>query len=210
MEQRMKVKFCYKLGKTAAEAHEMLVQAYGTEPMSRKWLTEDEPRSGLSLKSRNPDMIGDWWLRNWALARKQYASSYPNIWAQASRATENKMETSEDFITMNDQDPSFLPTIVTWDETWYYQFAFLFMTFFFLEAWVCTQQQSIPFFLINIFCPLFYFIISFHNSSMSSVSFRPREKQKLNGANNEPDREEKKTKIWRNKLQMAKEKQKNK
>jgi hypothetical protein len=34
----------------------------------------------------------------------------------------NRMETSGDFITMCDQDPSFLRTIVTGDETWCYQF----------------------------------------------------------------------------------------
>ena len=33
-----------------------------------------------------------------------------------------QMETSGDFITMCDQDPSFLRTIITGDETWCYQF----------------------------------------------------------------------------------------
>jgi histone-lysine N-methyltransferase SETMAR len=33
-----------------------------------------------------------------------------------------RMEISGDFITMRDQDPSFLQTIVTDDETWCYQF----------------------------------------------------------------------------------------
>ena len=33
-----------------------------------------------------------------------------------------QMETSGDFITMCDQDPSFLRTIIIGDETWYYQF----------------------------------------------------------------------------------------
>ena len=36
MEQRVNIKFCYKLGKTATETHEMLVQVYGTEAVSRK------------------------------------------------------------------------------------------------------------------------------------------------------------------------------
>ena len=53
----MNIKFCYKLGKTTTETHEMLVQVYGTEVVSRKcvydWfkrfrdgkeITEDEPR----------------------------------------------------------------------------------------------------------------------------------------------------------------------
>ena len=59
MEQQVNIKFCYKLGKTATETHEMLVQVYGIEAVSRKcvydWFkrfhdgketTEDEPRSG--------------------------------------------------------------------------------------------------------------------------------------------------------------------
>jgi hypothetical protein len=56
MEQRVNIKFCYKLGKTATETHEMLVQVHGTKAVSRKcvydWFkrfrdgketTEDEP-----------------------------------------------------------------------------------------------------------------------------------------------------------------------
>ena len=66
----MNIKFCYKLGKTVTETHEMLVQVYGTEAVSRKcvydWFkrfhdgketTEDEPRSGRPSTSRTPDMI---------------------------------------------------------------------------------------------------------------------------------------------------------
>jgi len=64
------IKLCHKLGKTATETHEMLVQVYGTEAVSRKcvydWFkrfrdgkktTEDEPRSGRLSISRTPDMI---------------------------------------------------------------------------------------------------------------------------------------------------------
>ena len=70
MEQRVNIKFCYKLGKTAKETHEMLVQVYGTGAVSRKcvydWFklfrdgketTEDEPRSGRPSTSGTPDMI---------------------------------------------------------------------------------------------------------------------------------------------------------
>jgi len=86
-------KFSYKLGKTATWAHEMLVQVYGTEAVSRKcvydWFkrfrdgketTEDEPRSGRPSTSRTPDKIERVrqmlaedrretirWQRNWAL-----------------------------------------------------------------------------------------------------------------------------------------------
>ena len=66
MEQRVNIKFCYKLGKTATETHEMLVQVYGTKAMSRKcvydWFkcfcdgketTEDEPCSGRPMADPN-------------------------------------------------------------------------------------------------------------------------------------------------------------
>ena len=65
----MNIKFCYKLEKMVTETHEMLVQVYRTEAVSRKcvydWFkrfrngketTEDEPYSGRPSTSRNPDM----------------------------------------------------------------------------------------------------------------------------------------------------------
>ena len=74
MEQRANIKFCCKLGKTAMETHEMLVQVYGREAMVRKcvykWFkrfregketTEDESRSGRPLTSRTPEMIEKVW-----------------------------------------------------------------------------------------------------------------------------------------------------
>ena len=74
MEQRVNIKFCYKLGKTAMETREMLVQVYRREAMSRKcvyeWLkcfregeetTEDEPCSGQPSTSRTPEMIKKVW-----------------------------------------------------------------------------------------------------------------------------------------------------
>ena len=70
MEQRANVKFCYKLGKTATETREMLLQVYGREAVSRKriheWFkhfregketTEDESRSGQLLISKILEMI---------------------------------------------------------------------------------------------------------------------------------------------------------
>ena len=70
MEQRADIKVCYKLGKTATETREILVQVYGREAVSIKcvyvWFkrfregketTEDEPRSGRPLTSRTPKMI---------------------------------------------------------------------------------------------------------------------------------------------------------
>lgn len=68
MEQRHNIKFCFKLGKTATETHQMLVHVYGQDAVSRKcvyeWFVrlragresvEDEPRSGRPCTSRTPE-----------------------------------------------------------------------------------------------------------------------------------------------------------
>ena len=70
MELHTNFTLCYKLGKTATETHEMLVQVYGREAVSRirvyewckffregKVTTEDEPRSCRPSTSRSPEMI---------------------------------------------------------------------------------------------------------------------------------------------------------
>ncbi|GBN15357.1 Putative uncharacterized protein FLJ37770 [Araneus ventricosus] len=70
MEQRLSIKFCFKLGKTATEAHEMLVKVYGEDAVSTKCISEwfkrfrdgkedvkDVPRSGRPPISTTPDNI---------------------------------------------------------------------------------------------------------------------------------------------------------
>ncbi|KAJ4447653.1 hypothetical protein ANN_09660 [Periplaneta americana] len=161
MEQRVNIKFCYKLGKTATETHGMLVQVYGREAVSRKcvyeWFKrfregketiENEPRSGRPLTSRTPEMIEK--LRQMLaqvrrltlrliaeeldiskdtvhtivrddLGKQKICSRFvPHKLTDEQKA--KWMETSGDFISMCDQDPLLLKTIVTGDETWYYQF----------------------------------------------------------------------------------------
>ncbi|GBN67075.1 Putative uncharacterized protein FLJ37770 [Araneus ventricosus] len=67
MQQRVNIKFCFKLGKTAKETHEMLVKV---DTVSKKrvfeWLkrfrdgkedVKDEPRSGRPPTSTTPDNI---------------------------------------------------------------------------------------------------------------------------------------------------------
>ncbi|GBO05726.1 hypothetical protein AVEN_220550-1 [Araneus ventricosus] len=67
MEQRVNIKFCFKLGRTATETHEMLVKV---DTISKKcvfeWLkrcrdekedVKDEPRSGRPPTSTTPDNI---------------------------------------------------------------------------------------------------------------------------------------------------------
>ncbi|GBM80780.1 Putative uncharacterized protein FLJ37770 [Araneus ventricosus] len=70
MEQRVNIKFCFKLGKTSTEAHEILMKVYGVDAVSKKcvfeWLkrfrdgkedVKDEPRSGRPPTSTTPDNI---------------------------------------------------------------------------------------------------------------------------------------------------------
>ncbi|GBM85936.1 hypothetical protein AVEN_97556-1 [Araneus ventricosus] len=70
MEKRVNIKFCFKLGKTATETHELLVKVHGVEAVSKKcvfeWFkrfrdgkedVEDEPRSGRPPTSTTPDSI---------------------------------------------------------------------------------------------------------------------------------------------------------
>ncbi|GBN44030.1 hypothetical protein AVEN_61212-1 [Araneus ventricosus] len=70
MEQRVNIKFCFKLGKTATETHEVLVKVYGADAVSEKCVFEwfkrfrdgeedfkDEPRSGRPPTSTTPDNI---------------------------------------------------------------------------------------------------------------------------------------------------------
>ncbi|GBO37308.1 Putative uncharacterized protein FLJ37770 [Araneus ventricosus] len=65
--QRVNIKFCFKLGKTVTETHEMLVKVYGVHAVSKKcvfeWFKrfrdgkEDELRSGRPPTSTTPDNI---------------------------------------------------------------------------------------------------------------------------------------------------------
>jgi len=70
MGQRTNIKFCFKLGKTAAESVEMMRQVYGDNCLSRaqifRWYarfkngvetTEDEARPGDPFSVRNEGLI---------------------------------------------------------------------------------------------------------------------------------------------------------
>ncbi|KAJ4447940.1 hypothetical protein ANN_09949, partial [Periplaneta americana] len=117
MEQRVNIKFCYKLGKTATETHGMLVQVYGREAVSRKcvyeWFKrfregketiEDEQRSGRPSTSRTPEMIEKG-------KRKICSRFVPHKLTDEQKT--KRIETSGDFISMCEQDPLLLKTIVT-------------------------------------------------------------------------------------------------
>jgi len=69
-EQRICVKFCFKIEKTATKTYQLLQQAYGEDEMGRTqvfdWFSrfkegrtsfESDPRSGRPSTSRNEEMI---------------------------------------------------------------------------------------------------------------------------------------------------------
>ena len=70
-EQHAYIKFCFKLGKTAAECYEMLKTAFGEQAMGRsqtfQWFyrfkagrtttDDDDERSGRPVSSSMPEMI---------------------------------------------------------------------------------------------------------------------------------------------------------
>jgi len=69
-EQRARIKFCFKLGKTASECYEMLKTAFGEQAMgcsqTFQWFswfkagrtsTDDDKRSGRPVSSSTPEMI---------------------------------------------------------------------------------------------------------------------------------------------------------
>ena len=69
-EQRICIKFCFKIGKTATETYQLLQQACGENAMGRKqvfdWFrrfkegrtsVESDPRSARPSTSRNEEMI---------------------------------------------------------------------------------------------------------------------------------------------------------
>ncbi|XP_035226671.1 protein GVQW3-like [Stegodyphus dumicola] len=70
MEQRMNIKFCFKLDKTAAETYEMLKKVYGEEALFRsrtyEWFehfrdgcesVEDDPHTGRPQSVHTPEVI---------------------------------------------------------------------------------------------------------------------------------------------------------
>jgi len=65
---------------------------------------------GISKDTAHPIVLED-------LGKRKICSPFvPHKLTDEQKA--KRMETSGDFITMSDQDPSFLQTIVTGDETW--------------------------------------------------------------------------------------------
>jgi len=69
-EQRICIKFCFKIGKTATETDQLLQQAYGEDAKGRTQVSdwfrrfkegrtsgESDPRSGRPSTSRNEEMI---------------------------------------------------------------------------------------------------------------------------------------------------------
>ena len=58
-KQRICIKFCFKIGKTATETHELLQQAYGEDAMGRTQVFDwsDWPKKGCQVRSKTKVML---------------------------------------------------------------------------------------------------------------------------------------------------------
>ncbi|KAL4123165.1 hypothetical protein QTP88_015388 [Uroleucon formosanum] len=126
-EQRVCIKFCHKLGKTATETYQMLLLAYGDETMSRarvfEWFkrfkegrttVESDEREGRPSTSRNEEMIQK--IRTAIRDMRRVAAKFvPKLLSGEQK--ENRKQIATDLLECSESDDSFLKSIITGDET---------------------------------------------------------------------------------------------
>ncbi|XP_026804291.1 protein GVQW3-like isoform X1 [Rhopalosiphum maidis] len=138
-EQRVCIKFCHKLGKTATETYQMLLLAYGDETMSRarvfEWFkrfkegrttVESDEREGRPSTSRNEEMIQkirtairvQTILTTDLDMRRVAAKFVPKLLSGEQK--ENRKQIATDLLECSESDDFFLKSIITGDETWVY------------------------------------------------------------------------------------------
>jgi hypothetical protein len=144
---RVCVKFCFKLGKIATETWKMLQRAFGDECMSRtqcfEWYThfktgrtsiDEDPRSGrpsTSTDNVHIDAVRHLILQNRRLTIREIAEDVgidfgsrqailtePRVLTEDQKA--NRVNISQELLDHVNVDENFLKTIVTGDETWVY------------------------------------------------------------------------------------------
>ncbi|XP_026809064.1 protein GVQW3-like [Rhopalosiphum maidis] len=138
-EQRVCIKFCHKLGKTATETYQMLLLAYGDETMSRarvfEWFkrfkegrttVKSDEREGRPSTSRNEEMIQkirtairvQTILTTDLDMRRVAAKFVPKLLSGEQK--ENRKQIATDLLECSESDDFFLKSIITGDETWVY------------------------------------------------------------------------------------------
>ncbi|XP_026818411.1 protein GVQW3-like isoform X1 [Rhopalosiphum maidis] len=138
-EQRVCIKFCHKLGKTATETYQMLLLAYGDETMSHarvfEWFkrfkegrttVESDEREGRPSTSRNEEMIQkirtairvQTILTTDLDMRRVAAKFVPKLLSGEQK--ENRKQIATDLLECSESDDFFLKSIITGDETWVY------------------------------------------------------------------------------------------
>ncbi|XP_026818412.1 protein GVQW3-like isoform X2 [Rhopalosiphum maidis] len=129
-EQRVCIKFCHKLGKTATETYQMLLLAYGDETMSHarvfEWFkrfkegrttVESDEREGRPSTSRNEEMIQK--IRTAIRDMRRVAAKFvPKLLSGEQK--ENRKQIATDLLECSESDDFFLKSIITGDETWVY------------------------------------------------------------------------------------------
>ncbi|XP_026822225.1 protein GVQW3-like [Rhopalosiphum maidis] len=138
-EQRVCIKFCHKLRKTATETYQMLLLAYGDETMSRarvfEWFkrfkegrttVESDEREGRPSTSRNEEMIQkirtairvQTILTTDLDMRRVAAKFVPKLLSGEQK--ENRKQIATDLLECSESDDFFFKSIITGDETWVY------------------------------------------------------------------------------------------
>ncbi|GFU33098.1 uncharacterized protein TNCV_4156431 [Trichonephila clavipes] len=123
-DQRICIKFCFKLGKTGTETYEMMKTAFGEEAMSRARVFEwpqrfkegrqsenSDPRSGRpSTSRRSCDEI----LRKDLNIRRVSAKFVPRLLTEDQQF--QRLATSSDLFQSESDDPEFMKLLITGDD----------------------------------------------------------------------------------------------
>ena len=157
MEQRVNIKFCFKLGKKFAETYELLKKVYGDDCMSRiqvyTWFTRfkngrddlnDDPRPGRPEASNRAELVekvreiiaigANFTVRMLAeelnssnctiytiltgdLGKRKVCAGFGPYQLNDDQKIA-RVEHCKDIISIAENDPDFLNSIITDDETW--------------------------------------------------------------------------------------------
>lgn len=125
IEQRICIKFCFKLGKTGTETYEMMKTAFADEAMSRarvfEWFrrfkegresADSDPRSGRPSTSRNENMIA----RVNALVRSDRRLTVREIAEECEISTGSCDEILREDLNMHRVSAKFVPRLLTEDQ----------------------------------------------------------------------------------------------
>ncbi|XP_023311229.1 putative uncharacterized protein FLJ37770 [Anoplophora glabripennis] len=122
VEQRIAIKFCVKLGKTAAETIPMIQAAYKEDALSDRQVfrwhkaflegretVDDEVRAGRPSTSTTDDNV-----------TRVCAKMVPKVLTDDQKM--NRLETCQENLNMCESDPEFLNNVITGDASWIFEY----------------------------------------------------------------------------------------